>query len=58
MKVTSRKTRRDVHVAHVGERRKAYKILVGNPDTGSSLGKPKIRYKDNFNVCHARCVCN
>jgi hypothetical protein len=50
MKVTSRKTRREVHVTHVGEIRKAYKILVGNPDTESSLRIPKSRYKDDFEV--------
>jgi len=36
-------------------RYKAYKILVGNPDTESSLGKPKSRYKDNFKVYLIRC---
>ena len=43
MKVTKRKRRREVHVAHGGEIRKAYTILVGNPDTESSLGKPMSR---------------
>jgi hypothetical protein len=43
-------TRKEVHVAHVEEVRNAYKILVGNPDTERSLGKPKSMYKDNFKV--------
>jgi hypothetical protein len=50
MKVTTRKTRTEVHVAHVEEVRNAYNSLVGNPDTERSLGKPKSTYKDNFKV--------
>jgi hypothetical protein len=45
MKATTRKTRWEVHVTHVDEIRKAYKNLVGNPDTESSLGRPKSRHK-------------
>jgi len=39
MKVTTGKTRSELHVAYVDEIRKPCKILVGNPDTESSLGK-------------------
>jgi len=34
------------HVARVGDMRRAYKILVGNPDEKRQLGRPKRRWKD------------
>jgi hypothetical protein len=33
------------HVAHIGEIRNAYKILVGKPDRKRPLGRPKCRWK-------------
>jgi hypothetical protein len=35
------------HVACVGERRGAYRVLVGKPEGTRSLGRPKYRWEDN-----------
>jgi hypothetical protein len=37
------------HVAHMGELRNAYKILVRKPE-GRSLGRPRCRWKDNIRM--------
>jgi hypothetical protein len=33
-----------------GEKRNAYRILVGRPDGKSSLGRPRRRWVDNFKM--------
>jgi hypothetical protein len=33
------------HVAHMGDRRDAYSILVGRPNGKRTLGKPRHRWK-------------
>jgi hypothetical protein len=38
------------HVACVGEKRIAYRILVGNPDEKRPLGRPKHRWEDNIKI--------
>jgi len=35
------------HVACMGERRSAYRILVGKPDGKKPLRKPRRRWEDN-----------
>ena len=35
------------HVAHKGERRGVYKILVGEPEGKRPLGRPRHRWEDN-----------
>jgi hypothetical protein len=35
------------HIAHMGEMRKAYKILVGNSKQKRLLGRPKHKWKGN-----------
>ena len=35
------------HVACVGERRGAYRVLLGKPEGNRSLGRPKYRWEDN-----------
>jgi hypothetical protein len=32
------------HIARIGEKRNAYKILVGKPEKKRSLGRPKRRW--------------
>jgi len=32
------------HVAHMGKRRGAYRILVGRPEGRRTLGRPRLRW--------------
>jgi len=36
------------HVAHMGERSGAYRILVGRPEGKSPLARPRHRWEDNI----------
>jgi len=38
------------HVAHVGDMRNAYKIVVGKPGRKRSLGKPRHRWEHNIKM--------
>jgi hypothetical protein len=38
------------HVAHVGEGRGAYRILVRRPDGRRPLGRPRRRWEDNIKM--------
>jgi len=38
------------HVARVGERRGAYWVLVGKPEGKGPFGRPRRRFKDNFQM--------
>ena len=38
------------HVASIGERRGAYKFLVGKPEGKRLLGRPKRRWEDNIKM--------
>jgi hypothetical protein len=38
------------HVAHIGEMRGAYTILVGRPEGRRPLGRPRRRWKDNIKM--------
>jgi len=42
----SRRMRWAGHVAHMGKRRGAYRILVGRPEGGRPLGRPRLRWWD------------
>jgi hypothetical protein len=37
-------------VAHMGEERKVYKVLVGNPEGKSPLGRPRRRWEDGIRM--------
>jgi hypothetical protein len=34
----------------MGEKRNAYRILVGKPEEKKSLGRPRRRWVDNFKI--------
>jgi hypothetical protein len=38
------------HVARMGERRNAYRLLVGKPEGSRSLGRPRRRWLDNIRI--------
>jgi len=38
------------HVAHVGDRRNAYRLLVEKPEGKSPLGRPRQRWEDNIKM--------
>jgi hypothetical protein len=38
------------HVAHMGEVRDAYNILVGRPEGRRPLGRPMCRWEDNIKM--------
>jgi hypothetical protein len=40
--------RRAGHIACVGERRGAYKVLVGKPEGKKQLGRPRHERQDNI----------
>jgi hypothetical protein len=38
------------HVAGIGERRGAYRVLVGKPEGRSPLRRPRRRWEDNIKM--------
>jgi hypothetical protein len=38
------------HVVHLGERRGAFRVLVGKAKSKRSLGKPRYRLEDNIKM--------
>jgi hypothetical protein len=38
------------HVAHMGEKRGVYRILVGRPEGRQPLGRPKHTWEDNIKM--------
>jgi hypothetical protein len=38
------------HVARMGEKRRAYRILVGKPEGNRPLGRPRRRWEDNIRM--------
>jgi hypothetical protein len=45
------------HVARMGERRGAYRVLVGKPEGRSPLGRPRRRWEDNIKMDLRGVVC-
>jgi hypothetical protein len=41
--IESRRMRRAMHVARMGEKRNAYRLLVGKPEGKRPLGRPRSR---------------
>jgi len=48
--IKSRRIKWAGHVAHMGERSGAYRVLVGKPDGKRPLGRPRHRYEDNIKM--------
>jgi hypothetical protein len=46
--IKSRRMRWTGHVARMGERRGAYRVLVGKPEARRPLGRPRRRWEDNI----------
>jgi hypothetical protein len=48
--VKSRRMRWSGHVARMGEERKVYKVLVGNPEGKRPLGRPRRRWENGIRM--------
>jgi hypothetical protein len=48
--IKSRKIRWARHVAQMGEKRNAYRLLVGKPEVRRPLGRPRRRWVDNIRM--------
>jgi hypothetical protein len=48
--IRSRRMRWAGHVALTGDRRNAYRILVGKPEGKRPLGRPRCRWEDNIRM--------
>jgi hypothetical protein len=48
--IKSRRIRWVGHVAHMGEERKLYKVLVGKPEGKRPLGRPRRRWEDGIRI--------
>jgi hypothetical protein len=48
--IKSRRMRWAGHVAGMGEKRNAYRILVGKPEIKRSLGRPRRRWVNNIKI--------
>jgi hypothetical protein len=40
------------HVARMGEKSNAYRILMGKPEGNRPLGRPRRRWADNITIDH------
>jgi hypothetical protein len=48
--IKSRRMRWTWNVARMGEKKNAYRILVGKPDEKRPLGRPRRRWVDNIKM--------
>jgi hypothetical protein len=48
--IKSKKMRWAGHVTRMGEKRNAYRILVGKPEGKRPLGRPRRRWVDNIKI--------
>jgi len=55
--IKSRRLRWAGHVAHMGERRGVFMVLVGKPEGKRPLGRPRCRWKDNIKVGYQLVEC-
>jgi hypothetical protein len=46
--IRSRRMRWEGHVVRMGEKRNAYRILMGKPEGMRPLGRPRYRFVDNI----------
>ena len=52
--IKSRRMRWAGHVAHMGEERRVYRVLVGKPEGKRPLGRPRSRWVDNIRMISRR----
>jgi hypothetical protein len=50
-----KRTRWAWHVASIGEKKNAYRLLVGKPEGKRPLGRPRRRWVDNIRMIWDRC---
>ena len=48
--IKSRRMRWAGNVTRTGERRGAYRVLVGKPERNGTLGRPRHRWEDNIRM--------
>jgi len=48
--IKSRRMRRAMHVARMGERGGAYRVLVGKPEEKRLLGRRRLKWQDNIKM--------
>jgi hypothetical protein len=48
--IKSKRMRWAGHVARMGEKRNAYRLLVGKPEGKRPLGRPRLRWVDNIRM--------
>jgi hypothetical protein len=48
--IKSKRMRWAGHVARIGEKRNAYRLLVRKPEGRSPLGRPRCRWVDNIKI--------
>jgi len=48
--IKSRRMRWAGHIAHLGERRGIYSVLVGKSEGKRPLGRPRLRWEDNIKM--------
>jgi hypothetical protein len=48
--IKSRRMRWAGHVARIGEKRNAYRLLMGKPEGKTPLGRPRRRWVDNIRI--------
>jgi hypothetical protein len=53
----SRRMRWVGHVSQLGEKRHAYRLLVGKPEEKRPLGRPRHRWVDNIKMDHLEIGC-
>jgi hypothetical protein len=53
----SRRMRWAGHVARMGKRRGAYRVLVGKPERRRPLGRPRRRWEDNIKIGFQEVGC-
>ena len=54
----SRRLRWTGHVARMEQFRNAYRVLVGKPESKSSLGRPRRRWEDNITMDLREVSCD
>jgi len=55
--IKSRRMRWTAHVAHMGERRGVYRVLMGKPEGKKPLGRPWCRWEYNIKLDHQEVGC-